>query len=74
VNAFSIGFPAEFRWAVNDLFYWSELQRVNGKLFRLTSNEAELYAFNRIVICPPHAAKYNPCKNAGAFFNPTCDI
>jgi len=37
---------------------------VNGKLFWLTSNEAGLYAFNRIVICPPHAAKYNPWKDA----------
>ncbi len=65
----------EFRWVLNNLFYWSELQRVNGKLFWLTSNEAGLYAFNRIVICPPHAAKYNPLEEGRkAFFNFPCDI
>jgi len=60
VNAFSVKSQAEFRRVLNNLFYWNELQRVNGKLFWLTSTEAGRYAFNRIVICPPHAAKYNP--------------
>jgi hypothetical protein len=74
VKAFSVGFPAEFRWALNNLFYWSELQRVNGKVFWLTSAEAGRYAFNTIVMSRPHAAKYNPWKGTGAFFDPTCDI
>ena len=75
MNAFSIGSPADFRWALNNLFYWSKLHRVNGKLFWLTSTEAERYAFNRSVISPPHVAKYNPLRECrGAFFNLTCDI
>jgi hypothetical protein len=40
VNAFSVGSPAEFPQVLNKLFYWNELQRVNGKLFWLTSSEA----------------------------------
>jgi hypothetical protein len=32
--------------------------------FRLTVTFPEGYAFNRTVICPLHAAKYNPKRNA----------